>query len=628
MPDLHRFYFDDGKSRKRWHVQTKGKSQIVGYGRLGGSLRESKKSFKSPKEAAEQTEKLIAKKVREGYVTINPSRLEITRFKGKRKATQQQIVTLENQIGCSLPDEYRDFLTTLNGGTPNPDCVPVPGVAGIDNVGVGTFFYIQPSKPAVNELSYEMNRSVDLLPDGHLPIAGSSDLFTLSLKQKSFGAVYWWFHETEELDDDGNFLESAGYLLAGSFDEFLTRIALLFGDDELAVEPTPKSSGAIKKPTATIKGLLRLVNHDLTPAKVKEIEQVVKVLGDLTGIQDGKWPFTNISNPRIVRCLLKAGLNPEMTDTERYSLLWQCAGNEECVDLLLEHGVNVDRRSGGEHETALMRAIYLENIPAVTRLLKAGANPTVRLSWPISSKLKGNAKLRKMIEKARARWQKDKGQKKKPSRPAKKPAPSKLTAKKSAPQTSNASTTAKEPRKPKPTIHRLLRLMKHDHLTDEDDEIAEIEELVAELGDLSEIQDGQWPKIHKFESPRLLKCLLEAGLNPEIADKGGNSLLSQCVMHPESIDLLVGRGVDVDRRSGRGNSTALMRATYMGDQECVQRLLKAGANPTLEFSGFAKVMLDMDEEMTEFIEVARAAWNRKSRRKKTAKSSAAKKRKK
>jgi len=30
-------------------------------------------------------------------------------------------------------------------------------------------------------------------------------------------------HKTEELDDDGNFLESAGYLLAGSFDEFLTR---------------------------------------------------------------------------------------------------------------------------------------------------------------------------------------------------------------------------------------------------------------------------------------------------------------------------------------------------------------------------------------------------------------------
>ena len=68
MPDLHRFYFDDGTSRKRWHVQTKGKSQLVQYGRLGGSLRESKKSFKSPAEAAAQTQKLIAKKEREGFL--------------------------------------------------------------------------------------------------------------------------------------------------------------------------------------------------------------------------------------------------------------------------------------------------------------------------------------------------------------------------------------------------------------------------------------------------------------------------------------------------------------------------------------------------------------------------------
>ncbi len=619
MPDLHRFYFDDGTSRKRWHVQTRGKSQLVQYGRLGGSLRESKKSFKSPAEAAAQTQKLIAKKEREGYVEINSSRLEIARIKGKRNASEQQIQALEKRIGCSLPDEYRNFLKTFNGGTPNPDCVRVPGVAGIDNVGVGTLFYLQPSKPVVNELSYEFDRAVELLPEGHLPIAGSSDVFTLSLDPKSFGAVYWWFHETEELDDDGNFLESAGYLLAGSFDEFLTRIALLFGDDEesdveeIEAEPTSKSRAAKKKPTATIKGLLRLVSHDHTPTKVKEIEQVVKALGDLSGIQGGEWPFTNIRSPRVVRCLLKAGLNPEITDTERHSLLWQCAGNQECVDLLLEHGVNVDHRSGGDHETALMRAIYVEDLPAVKRLLQAGANPTVRLSWPIKHKLDSNEKLRKLIEKARTEWQENKGKKKKPRQAIAKP---KTTA------------TVKKTSKAKPTLRRLLRLMKHDYITDECDEVEEIEQLVTELRDLSRIQDGEWPKIDKFESPRLLSCLLEAGLNPEITDKSGNSLLSQCAMHPESIDLLIEHGVDIDRRSGRDNGTALMRATWIGDEECVQRLLDAGANPTLQFDAFAKVMLDMDEEMTAFIEAARDDWNRNKQKKKRTKKAAATRKKK
>jgi ankyrin repeat protein len=100
-------------------------------------------------------------------------------------------------------------------------------------------------------------------------------------------------------------------------------------------------------------------------------------------------------------------------------------------------------------------------------------------------------------------------------------------------------------------------------------------------------------------------------LNPEILDKDGNSLLSQCVVHPDCIDLLVERGVTVDRRSGSDKMTALMRATHKGDQECVQRLLDAGADPTLEFSSFAKAMLNLDDKMKAFIEAAREDWNQK-----------------
>jgi ankyrin repeat protein len=121
---------------------------------------------------------------------------------------------------------------------------------------------------------------------------------------------------------------------------------------------------------------------------------------------------------------------------------------------------------------------------------------------------------------------------------------------------------------------------------------------------------------------------LEAGLNPEVLDKGGNSLLCQCVVHPECIDVLLERGVAVDRRSGRRKETALMRAAYMGDEDCVARLLDAGANPTLEFGPFAKVMLDMDEEMTAVIEAARDDWKRNKQEKQKSKKAGAKKKKK
>src|SRR5262245_6922563 len=289
MSDVRRFFFDDGTSRKRWHVQVQGKSHIVQFGRLGGSLKESRKSFETPAEAAKKSEELVAAKKREGYVEIDPTRLEILRPKGKKYATEQQIKSLEKGIGCKLPDEYRDFLKKYNGGRPNPGFVRVPGMKGIDNVGVGSLFHLQPSRRGVDELSHEIARCQKLLPQGHLPIAGSSDVFTLSLKPRTFGAVYWWFHETDDVDDDGNYLESAGYLLAGSFDEFLTRIALLFGDDEPSKETTSsKRSATRQKPRANLKQLLRLVNHEHTPEKIDEIEQVAKELADLSGIQDGE----------------------------------------------------------------------------------------------------------------------------------------------------------------------------------------------------------------------------------------------------------------------------------------------------------------------------------------------------
>ena len=135
----------------------------------------------------------MRKKKREGYIEVNPSRLEITRLKGKRRATEKQVKALEEGIGCKLPEEYRSFLKTYNGGIPNPDCIEVPGVDGIANVGVGMLYYLQPSMPTVNELSYEIERVRELIPEGHLPIAGSSDLFTLSLRPKTSGSVYWWF---------------------------------------------------------------------------------------------------------------------------------------------------------------------------------------------------------------------------------------------------------------------------------------------------------------------------------------------------------------------------------------------------------------------------------------------------
>ncbi len=120
--------------------------------------------------------------------------------------------------------------------------------------------------------------------------------------------------------------------------------------------------------------------------------------------------------------------------------------------------------------------------------------------------------------------------------------------------------------------------------------------MIEAVGDISGIKNGQWPAIDKFEDPQLLASLLNAGLSPDITDKKGNPILYQCASHPDCLELLLKAGADVDKTNSRGE-TAFMRATYVGDLDCVQVLLDGGANPTIEFPPFARVMMGFNGEM-------------------------------
>ncbi len=587
-----RFYFDDGKSRKRWQITQTGKSVATRYGRLTGALRESKKVTKSPGEAQKLFNQLIAEKLREGYVEVAPERLEIIRNKGIRAANEKQISELESSLGCKLPTEFRNFLLSVNGGRPNPDCVRVPGVPYIDNVGVGTLFHLQATKPGMDEITYEVQRTNQLLPKGHLPIGGSSDLFTISLSPKTFGAVYWWNHDTEELDDDGNFLVSAAYLLASSFDEFLTRIACLFDEEEEASEqPSPTS----KKTKSTLHELLRTIQKEHSPQTVKEIKRLIKEAGDLSQIEDRKWPFINLGNAEILECLLNAGLRPEILDTEGHSLLWQCASSPECIELLGKLSVDFNRRCGSDGETPLMRAIYLKQTEAIKKLIKLGANPTLRLDKHLAADVKRNPKLAKLLEKAKTDWQKRVAKK----GPAKKQA--------------EGNVTVPAAKGPKPSLRKLLQLLNHDRIL-ENEIIDGLPEMIAAVGDISGIENGQWPAIDKFEDPQLLASLLKAGLSPNVTDKKGNPILYQCAPHPDCLALLLKAGANPDGASSKGE-TALMRAAYVGDSDCVQVLLDGGADPTVELTPFAQVMIGFNGEMKAFIEKAREKWNAKKQKK-------------
>ena len=63
-----------------------------------------------------------------------------------------------------------------------------------------------------------------------------------------------------------------------------------------------------------------------------------------------------------------------------------------------------------------MRALFVESVPGVERLLQAGANPTVRLWSYISSNVEYNKKLSTILNAAIKKWKRKKTSKKKSSK--------------------------------------------------------------------------------------------------------------------------------------------------------------------------------------------------------------------
>lgn len=228
-----RYYFDDGISRKSWSIVIRGKSVETTWGKLGAKGRESTKVHNDTKEAKAAAKIAAAEKVKQGYIRVDPSQLKINRLKGTRKATETQVAQFEKQINARLPQEYRNFLLTYNGGRPVSEGIKVFGHP--DPYGyiasVNPLYSLSPSVPPYESLQAAVDSDYYVLPSGHLPIADSGgNLITIDLKQK-IGVIYYFDHEMpdeDELDDDDvtHYTMKNAILLAGSFDELLTRMAV------------------------------------------------------------------------------------------------------------------------------------------------------------------------------------------------------------------------------------------------------------------------------------------------------------------------------------------------------------------------------------------------------------------
>ena len=71
---MKRFFINQNDlSDKFWNIEYEGEEQIVHYGKIGTAGREMTKKFASEEECQKESEKLIAQKMKKGYVEISPN---------------------------------------------------------------------------------------------------------------------------------------------------------------------------------------------------------------------------------------------------------------------------------------------------------------------------------------------------------------------------------------------------------------------------------------------------------------------------------------------------------------------------------------------------------------------------
>jgi len=126
-----------------------------------------------------------------------------------------EIDDFEKANKMKLPLDYRSFLLSFNGGTPDlrhnaqPD-TDIEYIFGMHN------------GPYHASLYKKIDMYSDRLPLSTFPIASDpfGNLFIMSLHSENLGHIYFWDQEGEPEHQDGHYVDNC-YFVASSFNEFI-----------------------------------------------------------------------------------------------------------------------------------------------------------------------------------------------------------------------------------------------------------------------------------------------------------------------------------------------------------------------------------------------------------------------
>ena len=135
-----------------------------------------------------------------------------------------RIIAFEEKNNFKLPDDYFRFLKNYNGGYPTRDKFNISDSQGIDILDV---FHGLDVKPRFSNLDYLVDNYTDrfihhIIPIGH---DAGGNYVCLNVNQgNDYGKVYFYDHEVENEDENGNLTWDNLYLIADSFSDFLEKL--------------------------------------------------------------------------------------------------------------------------------------------------------------------------------------------------------------------------------------------------------------------------------------------------------------------------------------------------------------------------------------------------------------------
>src|SRR5436305_1044361 len=119
---MRTFTFTDAKSNKFWNIELSGKSFTVTFGRIGTNGQSQTKDFPSAATAKKEHDKLVAEKLKKGYVETTASAAPAApAVSTEQKALEAALVAHPDEVAAH--SAYADYLT--EAGDPRGEFIQV-----------------------------------------------------------------------------------------------------------------------------------------------------------------------------------------------------------------------------------------------------------------------------------------------------------------------------------------------------------------------------------------------------------------------------------------------------------------------------------------------------------------------